>query len=59
MDYEILIAKSTSEMEAEVRRRIAQGWRPAGGVSVTLEKSEDGGYTRIEITVYQAMVREQ
>ena len=55
MEYQIITVcnkgrKWKAEMEEEVAKAIAEGWKPLGGISAT-----DGG---MWTTSYQAMVKE-
>ena len=60
MDYEILYADSLGGLERKVQQYVSAGWKPQGGVAVSqFEYDLDEHTRRVEITIYQAMVREQ
>lgn len=63
MMYEILGADDIKILESEVRKAIADGWEPVGGVSVASHfeqwENERKGYTESETryTFVQAMIK--
>ena len=59
MKYTIVDEDSMCELIAEVNERCDKGWRPTGGVFISIEKFEVPGkeYTNIEKTYYQAMIK--
>lgn len=50
MEYQILEADSTYDLEKDVNKYIAMGWKPIGGVSVIRGLTEDN--------FIQAMIRD-
>lgn len=57
--YTILVHNDLETFERGVRMYIAQGWRPAGGVAVTMYEDEDHGYHARHWHYYQAMTKEE
>jgi len=75
MDYEILSAhgwandsesrySADEKLEVKVKEYIAKGWRPQGGVSISVSNDENEDYgsrkefNRGLVTVYQAVVKD-
>lgn len=52
MDYEILIAGSAPALAWLVQQKIKEGWRPLGGVSVSVMVNQTSVYA-------QAIVKEE
>ena len=61
MEYQIITGDYPYDVEDDVRMFIGKGWKPLGGVSVTLCKAEDymlGGDSTF-FWYAQAMIREK
>lgn len=54
MQYLIIEETNTDNLAEEVNKKIIEGWRPQGGVSITLSESDEYQY----YSAAQAMVRE-
>lgn len=53
MQYKILIAKSTNELEQYVALHLGQGWKLQGGVAVTSATGPNG----TDVAFFQAVVK--
>lgn len=52
-EYEVLTSAESADLSAKVTQRMAEGWRPAGGVSLAIAPASRGVPT---YTYAQAMV---
>jgi len=55
MTYTIIDSARADELAAFVNKRIADGWKPLGGVSVSLSHDAHGGSYQV---FAQAMIKE-
>ena len=60
MLYNVIVADNLPGLVVEVNRYLSDGWKPLGGIEVVTQEHENDrkGYTEIQISYYQALVRD-
>jgi hypothetical protein len=58
MEYLVIVESTIEDLEAEVMRRMADGWNPQGGVCAVPPWTDHEGFTKSSYEYFQAIIRD-